>query len=234
MTTHTANLPPRASAPERTPVEGHSKKANWALGLAIAGFVIPFAQIVGLVMAIQAHRRDKQAGRPYGRAKAAWIIVAATWALSIPIAIAIAVGSGGGEAVTVTPTPAAAIEKAAAPSPTPAPKAAPAPAPAPAPTPEPVETVSQQNAVESAASYLDMSGFSRKGLIDQLKFEGYSTADATYGVDAQGASWNAEAAESARSYLDMSSFSRQGLIDQLEFEGFTTSQATYGVTQAGF
>jgi hypothetical protein len=78
-----------------------------------------------------------------------------------------------------------------------------------------------------------MSAFSRKGLIEQLKFEGYSTKDATYGVDALKANWNEQAALKAADYLDMSSFSRSGLIEQLEFEGFTSSQAKYGVKSTG-
>ena len=86
---------------------------------------------------------------------------------------------------------------------------------------------------ESAESYLDLSAFSRSGLIKQLKFEGYSEKDATYGVDAQRADWNKQAAASAQSYLDMSSFSRQGLIDQLKFEGFTEEQAVFGVGKNG-
>ena len=39
----------------------------------------------------------------------------------------------------------------------------------------PAETAGQENARESAEGYLDYSAFSRKGLIDQLEYEGYST-----------------------------------------------------------
>jgi hypothetical protein len=90
-------------------------------------------------------------------------------------------------------------------------------------------TVSQQNAVGKAADYLSYSSFSRSGLIKQLKFEGFTTKDATFGVDAQKANWNEQAAKKAAEYLGTSSFSRSGLIKQLKFEGFTTKQATYGV-----
>ena len=97
----------------------------------------------------------------------------------------------------------------------------------------PKETVSQSNAKKSAASYLRYSSFSRIGLIGQLEYEGFSTSDATYGVDAQNADWNAQAAKTAKSYLKVSSFSRIGLIEQLIFEGFTQSQAEYGVNTTG-
>jgi hypothetical protein len=97
----------------------------------------------------------------------------------------------------------------------------------------PKETTAQENARESAEGYLDMSPFSRTGLIKQLEFEGYSTKDATYGVDAQRADWNKQAAASAEGYLDMSSFSREGLIQQLTFEGYTQKQAQYGATKVG-
>ena len=95
------------------------------------------------------------------------------------------------------------------------------------------ETAGQENARESAESYLKFQAFSRTGLIKQLEFEDYSTEDATYAVDAVNADWNEQAAKSAKSYLDYSSFSRSGLIDQLLFEGFTQSQAEYGVSTTG-
>ena len=87
--------------------------------------------------------------------------------------------------------------------------------------------------MRSAADYLDYSAFSRSGLIDQLEFEGYSTDDATFAVDALGVDWNEQAAKSAEDYLDYSAFSRSGLIEQLEFEGYSREQAEYGVDQAG-
>ena len=97
----------------------------------------------------------------------------------------------------------------------------------------PAETAGQENARESAEDYLDTSAFSRKGLIDQLEYEGYSTKDATYAVDAVSPNWNEQAAKAAKDYLDSSSFSRSGLIEQLEYEGYTKQQAVYGVNQTG-
>ena len=84
-----------------------------------------------------------------------------------------------------------------------------------------------------ARDYLAYSAFSRIGLIKQLKYEGFSTADATYGTDAAGANWYRQAARMAAEYLDYQPFSRSGLIAQLKYEGFTTRQATYGVNRAG-
>ena len=100
-------------------------------------------------------------------------------------------------------------------------------------TTTPKETVSQSNAKKSAKSYLGIMAFSRSSLIEQLEFEGYSASDATYGVDAQNADWNAQAAKSAKSYLDLMAFSRSGLIEQLVSEGFTQAQAEYGVGKTG-
>jgi hypothetical protein len=100
-------------------------------------------------------------------------------------------------------------------------------------TPVVTETVSQRNARLKAASYLELIAFSRSGLIEQLEFEGFSNADATYGTDAQKANWMTQAARKARSYLDTMPFSRAGLITQLEFEGFTSAEAAYGVSQVG-
>jgi Host cell surface-exposed lipoprotein len=97
----------------------------------------------------------------------------------------------------------------------------------------PAETAGQENARRSAEDYLDYSAFSRKGLIEQLEYEGYSTKDATYAVDAVSPNWKEQAAKAAKDYLESSSFSRSGLIEQLEYEGYTEQQAVYGVNQAG-
>ena len=43
-----------------------------------------------------------------------------------------------------------------------------------------------EQAAKSAESYLDTSGFSRSGLIQQLEFEGYTAAQAAYGVSQAG------------------------------------------------
>ena len=95
------------------------------------------------------------------------------------------------------------------------------------------ESVSQRNARRKAGDYLDFSAFSRTGLIEQLEFEGFSTVDATYAVDALNVDWNEQAAKKAADYLEFSAFSRQSLIDQLIFEGFTQAQAAYGVSTTG-
>lgn len=104
------------------------------------------------------------------------------------------------------------------------------------PTPQPTpqgETASQKNAVKKAKSYLDYSAFSRTGLIEQLEFEGFNNADATYAVGQINVDWKQQAVKKAKSYLDYSAFSRSGLIEQLEFEGFTNAEATYAVGQVG-
>jgi hypothetical protein len=70
-------------------------------------------------------------------------------------------------------------------------------------------------------------------LIDQLVYEGYSKADASFAVDYIEVDWLEQAALKAQSYLDYSPFSRQGLIDQLVYEGFTQEEAVYGVNKVG-
>lgn len=89
-------------------------------------------------------------------------------------------------------------------------------------------TTEQQKALDRAKEYLRAMPFSHEGLIDQLEYEGYTTADATYAADNCGADWNEQALKQAKSYLDTMAFSYSGLVDQLEYEGFTSEQATYG------
>ena len=97
----------------------------------------------------------------------------------------------------------------------------------------------QQNAVRSAQAYLDLSGFSRDGLIHQLSSsfgDGYSVADATAAVDSMNVDWNRQAVRAARQYLDLQGFSCSGLIRQLSSDAgdrYTRSQAEYGARQAG-
>ena len=91
----------------------------------------------------------------------------------------------------------------------------------------------QKNARLKAQQYLSFSAFSRKGLIDQLQFEGFNTLDAEYGTDAQNADWRNQAALKAAQYLQVSAFSKQGLIDQLLFEGFSLEDAEFGVSSTG-
>ena len=94
-------------------------------------------------------------------------------------------------------------------------------------------TVAQANAVEKALTYLDVLAFSKKGLIKQLEFEGFSTVDSSFAVDHIVVDWFEQAAIKAAEYLDVTSFSRKGLIEQLLFEGFTQDEAVYGVDQTG-
>ena len=94
-------------------------------------------------------------------------------------------------------------------------------------------TVSQKNALSKAKSYLAYAAFSHDGLIEQLEYEQFSTADATYAADNCGADWNEQAAKKAKSYMSSSSFSRGGLIGQLEYDKFTPAQATHGTDSVG-
>lgn len=97
----------------------------------------------------------------------------------------------------------------------------------------------QNNAVRSAEQYLNMAGFSRDGLIQQLSSdagEGFSVSDATAAVDSLSVDWNENAAKSAKEYLSISGFSCKGLIEQLSSSAgdkYTKAQATYGAQQAG-
>lgn len=95
-------------------------------------------------------------------------------------------------------------------------------------------TLGKRNALQSAKDYLKYTSFSRKGLIEQLKYEGYNYEEAVYAVDRCGANWKSQAAKSAKEYLTYTSFSRIGLIGQLEYEGFSHEQAIYGVEAAGY
>ncbi|MEY4990175.1 MAG: hypothetical protein RIS08_401 [Actinomycetota bacterium] len=95
-------------------------------------------------------------------------------------------------------------------------------------------SVSLANAKRAAQAYLKVMGFSRKGLIDQLVFEGYSASIAAKAVDSLKVNWNTQAGKVAKSYIKLMAFSRQGLIDQLMFDGFTAKQAAAGAKAVGY
>ena len=75
--------------------------------------------------------------------------------------------------------------------------------------------ISRANAVRAAHSYLQYQPFSYAGLVKQLKYEGYSTSDATYGASHSGANWTTQAVKAAKQYLQHQPFSRSGMVEQL-------------------
>lgn len=95
-------------------------------------------------------------------------------------------------------------------------------------------SLGRRNAIKSAQSYLKLTSFSRKGLVDQLRYEGYTDDEAVFAVDFLEPDFYAEAAEAAASYLRLTSFSKTGLYDQLIYEGFSEDEAAYGVAAVGY
>ena len=94
-------------------------------------------------------------------------------------------------------------------------------------------TLGEKNALASAKSYLALMPFSYSGMIDQLEFEGYTTAEATYAADSCGADWYVQAELKAKDYLDLMPFSRPDLVEQLMYEGYTADQAEKAVQKCG-
>jgi hypothetical protein len=102
---------------------------------------------------------------------------------------------------------------------------------------KPEMTSVQENALKSAQRHLDMSGFSKARLIQQLSSsagDGFSKADASFAANHVGADWNKEAAESAQRYLDLQWFSKAALIQLLSSstgDQYTPAQARYAVSK---
>lgn len=100
-------------------------------------------------------------------------------------------------------------------------------------------TTSQSNAIKSAENYLNVTPFSKEGLINQLSSaygDGYPAEDARFAVEYLEENgeidWNEQAKASAQNYISMSPFSRTGLISQLSSaygDQFTKEQAEYAV-----
>lgn len=94
-------------------------------------------------------------------------------------------------------------------------------------------TENQQKALDKANEYVDTLPLSRKGLIKQLEYDGYTTAVATYAADNCSANWNKEAKEMAEQYMDSTTYTYKDMVQQLETEGFTKEQAKFGAKAVG-
>lgn len=112
---------------------------------------------------------------------------------------------------------------------------------------KPVETIvlddhpstGSKDAYSEALVYLQISGFSRQGLIDQLTSEwgnNFSVEDATKAVDALEANgevdWNEQAVISAMNYIESMSYSEKTTLEELQSEytgKFTKEQAEYAI-----
>ena len=84
-----------------------------------------------------------------------------------------------------------------------------------------------RDASMAANEHLEAMPYSRKGLIRQLEYEGYTAFEAAKAVDACGANWKEQALKSAELYQSAEPFSYDSLLQQLEFEGFTEEEAAY-------
>ncbi len=76
--------------------------------------------------------------------------------------------------------------------------------------------------MRAAKNYLEYTAFSRKGLIEQLEYDDFSTEDATFAVDHITVDWNEEGSEVCEKLISTTQPSPvAGLIEQLEYYGFT-------------
>ena len=86
-----------------------------------------------------------------------------------------------------------------------------------------------ENAIESAEAYNKVFAYSKKGLIENLKYEGFSEDIAECAVKSINANWKENCVRSAYSYLDLSPFSKEELIHQLDYDGFTAEEIDYAM-----
>ena len=88
-----------------------------------------------------------------------------------------------------------------------------------------------ENAIESAEAYSNIFAYSKKKLIEQLKYEGFSEDIAECAAKSINANWKENCVRSAYSYLDLFSFSKEELIHQLDYDGFTAEEIDYAMNQ---
>ena len=86
-----------------------------------------------------------------------------------------------------------------------------------------------ENAIESAESYSNVFAYSKKELIEQLKYEGFSEDIAECAAKSINANWKENCVRSAHSYLEIISYSKEELIEQLDYVGFTPEEIDYAM-----
>ena len=88
-----------------------------------------------------------------------------------------------------------------------------------------------ENAIESAEAYSNVFAYSKKELIEQLKYEGFSEDIAECAAKSINANWKENCVRSAYSYLEIISYSKKELIEQLDYVGFTPEEIDYAMNQ---
>lgn len=86
-----------------------------------------------------------------------------------------------------------------------------------------------KNALDTAKRYFSTLNFSRKGIEEQLKFEGFTEEAINYALSNIVVDYNKQALGSARSYDNVLSMSSKRLLEQLIHDGYTEAQAKYAV-----
>jgi hypothetical protein len=153
------------------------------------------------------------------------------------LVVLIAVASGSNKPSTTAPDTKAAANSASPSTAVSSASASSAPSTPAAPASQSM-TGAQQQAVDSATSYLsEGQGFSEKGLQKQLTSsfgDGFSKSDAEFAIKYLNPNWDQQAVDSATGYLsEGQGFSEQGLLRQLTTtagEGFTEAQAEYAIS----
>ena len=88
-----------------------------------------------------------------------------------------------------------------------------------------------ENAIESAEAYSNIFAYSKKELIEQLKYDGFSEDIAECAAKSINANWKENCVRSAHSYLEIISYSKEELIHQLDYVGFTAEEIDYAMNK---
>lgn len=91
----------------------------------------------------------------------------------------------------------------------------------------------EASALAMAKLHLETLAFSKKGLKDQLLFEGFSEEEAAYAVDHCEADWKEQAVKKAEEYKALMDLSAGYLREQLAYEGFEEEEIDYAIGQLG-
>lgn len=88
-----------------------------------------------------------------------------------------------------------------------------------------------REALRDAQGFLDLTPFSRSGLVRQLTFDQYAADAAEWAADHLDINWRDQAVRAATDFLQFDDLGEAGLREKLGFEGFTPDEIEEAVRQ---
>lgn len=91
----------------------------------------------------------------------------------------------------------------------------------------------RENVLILAKEYIQEKAYSRRGLINALKMNGYSNINAIYAVDNISVDWSEQAKRAIKEYKEKANLSKTNLLNVLVRDGFSEKEIAYAFKECG-